>query len=345
MTDVKKIKKYILENNCSKIILEDLGCHNIHIHSGHDNEYYTFANPDGDNPNAVTLYLNDSLKVINYTREISKSSIHSDLFTLIEFYKNINFFQSVKYVCDLLEIKFYDEENKSVPESLKIIKMISSLKSKNKTDDDDTPIKPLSQEIIKYYPPIGNTMFFKDGIDYQTQYEFGLSYDNESNRILIPIYSEIGDLVSYKGRLFKDHIEEWEQKYLYLYPCPRNKILFGYNKTYPYIKKEGWVFVGEAEKFCLQLWSYGYYNSVATGGTKIGQTQIDKISRLGVPICFCFDKDIKKETIEKISERFTDGIDVYAIFDENGLLRDKESPSDRREVWELLVKNNVYKIK
>jgi len=162
---------------------------------------------------------------------------------------------------------------------------------------------------------------------------------------LIPIHSEIGDLVSYKGRLFKDHVEEWEQKYLYLYPCPRNRILFGYHKTHSYIKKEGWVFVGEAEKFCLQLWSYGYYNSVATGGTKIGQTQIDKISRLGVPICFCFDKDIEKEKVEKISERFTDGIDVYAIFDEDGLLNDKESPSDRKIVWEQLVKNNVYKIK
>jgi len=27
------------------------------------------------------------------------------------------------------------------------------------------------------------------------------------------------------------------------------------------------------------------------------------------------------------------------------LLREKESPSDRKEIWELLVKNNVYKIK
>jgi len=66
---------------------------------------------------------------------------------------------------------------------------------------------------------------------------------------------------------------------------------------------------------------------------------------LGVPICFCFDKDIEKEKVEKIADRFTDGIDIYAIFDEDGLLRDKEAPSDRKQVWELLVKNNVYKIK
>ena len=338
--DVKELKKYIIENDKVEYILENLNCQKIKFHNS---GYWTCGNPPpSDNPNAVTVY-KDNLKVINYTKEMPEPS---DIFTLIEYYKGINFFKSLKWTCDLLEVDFYQDSNEELPKELLITKQLMNMKTGSKRDDeDDTPIKPLSEEVIKYYPIIGNTMFFKDGIDYQTQYEFGLSYDNESNRILIPIYSEIGDLISYKGRLFKDYVEEWEQKYLYLYPCPRNRILFGYHKTHSYIKKEGMVFVGEAEKFCLQLWSYGYYNSIATGGTKIGQTQIDKISRLGVPICFCFDKDIEKETIEKISERFTDGIDIYAIFDEDDLLRDKESPSDNFKKWEHLVKNNVYKIK
>jgi len=338
--DVKELKKYIIENDKVEYILENLNCQRIKFHNS---GYWTCGNPPpSDNPNAVTIY-KDNLKVINYTKDMPEPS---DIFTLIEYYKDINFFKSLKWICDLLEVDFYKDKNEELPKELLITKQLMNMKTGSKReDDDDTPIKPLLEEVIKYYPVIGNTMFFKDGIDYQTQYEFGLSYDNESNRILIPIYSEIGDLVSYKGRLFKDHIEEWEQKYLYLYPCPRNRILFGYHKTHSFIKSKGIVFVLEAEKSVMQLWSYGYYNSIATGGTKIGQTQIDKISRLGVPICFCFDKDIKKEIVEKISERFTDGIDIYAIFDEDGLLRDKESPSDRKIVWEQLVKNNVYKIK
>ena len=338
--DIKELKKYIIENDKVEYILENLNCQRIKFHNS---GYWTCGNPlPSDNPNAVTVY-KDNLKVINYTKEMPEPS---DIFTLIEYYKGINFFKSLKWICDLLEVDFYKDANEELPKELLITKELMNMKTgSRRDDDDDTPIKPLSEDIKKYYPVIGNTMFFNDGIDYQTQYEFGLSYENESNRILIPIYSEIGDLVSYKGRLFKDHIEEWEQKYLYLYPCPRNRILFGYHKTHSFIKKQGIVYVGEAEKFCLQLWSYGYYNSIATGGMKIGQIQIDKISRLGVPICFCFDKDIDKSAIEKISERFTNGIDVYAIFDENNLLRDKEAPSDRKEVWELLVKNNVYKIK
>lgn len=337
--DVKELKKYIIENNKVEYILENLNCQKIRFHNS---GYWTCGNPPpSDNPNAVTVYA-DNLKVINYTKEMSEPS---DIFTLIEYYNNINFFKALKWVCDLLEIDFYRNENEEIPIELVITKQLLNMRMGVQKDDDDTPIKPLPDEIIKYYPIIGNTMFFEDGIDYQTQYEFGLSYDNESNRILIPIHSEIGDLVSYKGRLFKDQLNKDEQKYIYLYPCPRNKLLFGYHKTHPYIKKENWVWIGEAEKFVLQLWSYGYYNSIATGGTKIGQTQIEKISRLGVPICFCFDKDIDKKTIEGITDRFVNGIDVYAIFDEDNLLGEKESPSDFKWKWEQLVKNNVYKIK
>ena len=337
--DIKELKKYIIENNKVEYILENLNCQKIKFHSS---GYWTCGNPPpSDNPNAITVYY-DNLKVINYTKDMPEPS---DIFTLIEYYNNTNFFKSLKWVCDLLEIDFYKNSNEDVPKELVITKQLLNMRTGQKIDDDDTPIKPLPEEIIKYYPPIGNVMFFNDGIDYQTQYEFGLSYDNESNRILIPIHSEIGDLVSYKGRLFKDYLNKDEQKYLYLYPCPRNKLLFGYHKTAPFIKKEKRCFVFESEKAVLQLWSYGYYNSIATGGTKIGQTQIDKMSRLGVPIYLCFDKDIEKKTIETISERFVDGIDVYAIFDEDNLLNEKEAPSDRKEVWKQLIKNNVYKIK
>ncbi len=338
--DIKELKKYIIETDKVEYILENLNCQRIKFHNS---GYWTCGNPPpSDNPNAITIY-KDNLKVINYTKDMPEPS---DIFTLIEYYKGINFFKSLKWICDLLEVDFYKDSNEELPKELLITKQLMNMKTGSKRDDDDdTPIKPLPEEIIKYYPIIGNTMFLKDGIDYQTQYEFGLSYDNESNRILIPIHSEIGDLVSYKGRLFKDHIEEWEQKYLYLYSCPRNRMLFGYHKTHSFIKNKGLAFVLEAEKSVMQLWSYGYYNSIATGGTKIGQTQIDKISRLGVPVCFCFDKDIEKEKVEKIADRFVDGIDIYAIFDEDDLLEEKESPSDRKEIWELLVKNNVYKIK
>jgi DNA primase len=148
-----------------------------------------------------------------------------------------------------------------------------------------------------------------------------------------------------KARLFKEELSEYDQKYIYLYKCPRNKILFGLNKTHDYIKESSKIFVGESEKSVLQLWSYGVRNSVGIGGKKIGKRQIDMLSRLNAKICFAFDKDVTQKELEEKANMFVGGIPIYAIIDTDEILGEKESPMDSKEKWEILSKNNVYKIK
>ena len=63
------------------------------------------------------------------------------------------------------------------------------------------------------------------------------------------------------------------------------------------IKRVGRIYVGEAEKFVEQAWSYGYRNTGGTGGKELSQYQIDLLVRLGVDIIFCFDKDVTKEEL------------------------------------------------
>ena len=43
--------------------------------------------------------------------------------------------------------------------------------------------------------------------------------------------SELGDLVGIKGRYFYREVPEGENKYIYLEPCARSKIIYGLNKT------------------------------------------------------------------------------------------------------------------
>lgn len=341
--DSKSIKNFILENNKVEEILEELGCHHIKLHSGSADSYYTAGNKDGDNPQAISLYLNDHLSCINYTRTLPQPS---DLITLVEFIKDINFFQALKWLHQFLELDLYVETETNIPESIRITRLLLAMKNKDfDYGDDDTPIKVLSPDVQKYYPVIVNDLFLEDGISYATQAEFGVSYENESNRIVFPIFSEFNDLISYKGRLFKRHIEEWEQKYLYLFSCPKSKILFGLNKTIDYIKEKGMVYIGESEKFTMQLWSTGYKNSVGLGGKKISNVQIQKITRLGVPICLALDKDVQQKELQDIADRFIDGVSVYAIMDKENILEEKESPSDNFEKWEHLSKNCIIKIK
>lgn len=340
--DIKLLKEYIYENNKIEEILQEINCHSIKYHSG---GYWTCGNHDGDNSRAITVRNNESLFCINYTRNMTKKNIPTDLLSLVCFNKNISFFEGLQYICGLLGISYYHDFEEDIPESLRITKLLYDMQQNLDQDEDDKPLKPISEKILTYYKPYVNDLFANDSINYETQKEFEIGYDEYSNRITIPIRSEIGDLVGVKGRLFKTDINENELKYIYLEPCARSKILYGLNKTYPFIQKRGRCYIFEAEKACLQAWSYGCYHTVSIGGKKITNQQIEKLIRLGVDLVFAFDKDVTKIEIEEISNRFVDGISIYYIFDEDGILNEKESPTDNKEKFHYLVENNIYQIK
>jgi DNA primase len=336
--DSYQLKEYIIENNKVEFILQELGCQHIKLHSG----YWTCGNPPpSDNPQAITLYNNEFLNVINYTKDMGE---RTDIFSLVGFINQCNFFESMLWCCNVLGLDYYHEPTLELPESLRITKMLMKMKS-NDEEEDDTPIKVLNENILSYYKPYVSDFWYNDHVPYSVQREWELGFDESTNRITIPIRDELGQLVGIKSRIFKHDIKEWEQKFLYLEPCPRNKILYGYHKTNKAIKETGKCYCFEAEKSVHQLWSYGYRNSIAFMGKKVGQQQINKLSRIDCDIVLCMDKDVKKEEVEKLANRFIDGIQIYAIYDEDKVLGEKESPADDPEKWEYLVKNNIYRIK
>lgn len=340
--DIAAMKEYILENDYAHVILENLGCHHIR----NKGTYITCGNADGgDNPSAVTLYLNTNLTVVDYTRTLNAAKKTHDIFDLAEFYLHINFFEAVKQLCDWIDLSYYKDWNEDLPESLRITKMLMELNNTTSIDEDNTPLKPIPEHILSYYYPYVNDMFKKDNISYTIQRLFEVGYDDFTNRITIPIRDELNNLVGVKGRLFKEHLNDDELKYLYIEPCNRSKILYGLNLALPYIQEKKCVYVVESEKGVMQLWSMGIYNCVATGGKKVSQTQIDMLSRLCVDIIFCFDKDVEQNELEELSDKFIESINIYCLLDKNGVLEEKESPSDSPVKFKTLVENNKYKIK
>lgn len=340
--DIPAMKEYILENNYAPVILEKLGCHHIKDKG----DYISCANKDGDNPNAITLYLNTNLTVVNYTRTLNINKKSHDIFDLAEFYLNINFFEAVKQICDWIDLSYYKDWNEDLPESLRITKLLMELDNTTSIDtDDNTPLKPIPDHVLSYYYPYVNDMFKNDGISYEIQRLFEIGYDDQTNRITIPIRDELNNLVGVKGRLFKKELNDDDLKYLYIEPCNRSKILYGLNVALPYIQQCGFVYVLESEKGVMQLWSMGIYNCVATGGKKVSQYQIDMLSRLCVDIIFCFDKDVEQTELEELTDRFIESVNIYAIIDKNNILEEKESPSDNPDKFVELERNNKYKIK
>ena len=340
--DIEILKEHILENNFIPTILEELGCHHIRKKDG----YFQCANPDGDNVTAVCVYEDTNLTTINYTRDISNGkNIHTDLISLVEFYKNETFPYAVKWICDVLDIDYYSNLDEDLPKSLQLTKMLIEMQSVDTEAETEKPLKPIPEKILSYFKPYVNDMFNEDGVSYDTQAEFEIGYDEFTNRITIPIRDDLGNLVGVKARYFYRQVPEDEQKFMYIEKCARSQILYGLYKTINFIKKAQRVFVTEAEKGVQQLYDKGYFEAVATGGSKISKSQIDKLTRLCVPIIFVFDKDITKEELDNIASRFIDGTEVYALIDTIGVLNEKESPTDDISKFKQLLERCMYRLK
>ncbi len=251
-------------------------------------------------------------------------------------------------MCDWCGFDYYSDPTEDYPESFRMITQLYDIvfnSEEIKSADDSKPVKPVPEKILSYYLPYVNDFFKNDNISYATQREFEIGYDPSTNRITIPIRDEFKTLVGVQGRLYERELTENDTKYLFIESCNKSKILYGLYKTFPYIELKRKVFITESAKGVMQLWDLGKQNSVATFGKTVSQSQADKISRLCADVCFVFDKDVSREEIKKISEKFIQGTKVFAVIDCGGILDEKESPTDNPEKFQRLLKTSIERIR
>jgi DNA primase len=336
--DIRDLKDEILNRDLLPDILSEIGCHHIQDRG----DYYTCGNKDGDNPRSIVVYKNEYIGCTNYTRQITNNGRSADIFDLIAFVEECSFSEAMKFVCNIAGISYYGERE-DLPESLQILRMLKDMNI-NDDNEDDSPVKPISEKILDYYLPYPNKMFEEDGISLQIQQEFEVGYDALSNYITIPIRDSIGTLCGIKARYFGQP-DDFHSKYTFLEKTNKGKILYGHWQNREYIKNSKFVYIVESEKAVQQLATIGVRNVLSTGGKTISKTQVELIVRTGCIPIFAYDKDVQEDELQEIASMFMDGISIYAIIDKDNILDEKESPSDCKEKWSHLVKNNIYKIK
>ena len=227
--DIRDLKEEILNRELISDILSEIGCKNIQDRG----EYYTCGNRDGDNPRAIVVYKNEYISCTNYTRQITKNGRSADIFDLVAYTEDCSFAEAMKLVCNLAGIDFYGEAQE-LPESLQIIKLLKEM-SVGDGEEDNSPVKPISEKILSYYLPYGNKMFEEDNISLEVQQEFEIGFDPASGYITIPIRDSLGTLCGVKGRYFGEP-DERHTKYTYCEKCNKSRILYGHWQNREYIK-------------------------------------------------------------------------------------------------------------
>ena len=52
-----------------------------------------------------------------------------------------------------------------------------------------------------------------------------------------------------------------------------------------------------------------------------------------------------QDELERLADRFPDGVPLFYMYDEDNILNEHESPSDNPTKWQYMVEHNVYKLR
>ena len=208
----------------------------------------------------------------------------------------------------------------------------------------------------KYYP----VEWLNDGITRRAMDKFNILYSISQNKIIIPHYDINNNLIGIRGRALNKWEVENIGKYMPVkiedtwYKHPLSLNLYGLNINKDNIKKNGYVFIFEAEKSVLQFESFQQDNcAVAVCGSNFNKFQLNLLIKECHPkeIIICFDKEENKGEdkyfmkLWNICQKYKNYCNFSFIYDRENLLDMKDSPSDKGELIFNQLKEKRVKVK
>lgn len=340
-----EIKIYLKDNpEYIQDILEDLGCNHVKITK---DKMVQSTRPGGDNKTAICIKLNDFLSSTIYTKNEFESYEIKDFFTLIEYLKECDFGEAIDYICTICNIERTKNNSKKkiVSGSYSFLKKYKNAINKNNLEEIEETVLP--ESYCERFVQCPHKQYLDDGVSYETQIKFGISYDVLGDRVVTPIRNEEGKLLTFKGRTCKkDYKSLGISKFVYYYPLIGEHYVFGLYENYFDIMLADEVIIFESEKAVMQCDSVGIKNVISINKKRISDTQLKKILKLGKKVVLAFDKDVTKVEMQFECRKFRGLIELYYIYDDLDLLDSKDSPIDKgKEVFEKLLKECKYKYK
>ena len=282
----KELKTMLLDQAYSIVtLLEFYGFEHINPKS---KEIRFSRDEEGGLNISIRLEDNPSLIVHDFARGVA-----TDIFAYIVKEKNVPLGDVLRKVKEILKL-----ENDWTPK--KRIQLFEGIYNRitSKTSTDEL-LPEYSEKILNDYDYKGSVRFHRDGISYEAQHYFHIMFDITSQRIVIPLYDELGRLIGVKGRINETEIPDEVPKYLYLHECAASKYLYGYYQNYQNLFG-GTVVVGESEKMVMQAYSFGEKNVVALGSNSLSLKQARLILQLNPQkVIFALDEGLDLEQTER----------------------------------------------
>lgn len=338
------LKQYIFKNEKIEYILEELGCSFIDFHP--DKNYYTATQPDGDNKLGVIICNNEFLGYFSYSRNINIDE-HKDIFYFIGQTKKYTFAETMRYVHNLLGLKYTfkkDEHVEKIEEKYDPLSVFTKYDKKYKTRNV-LDFNILNEEILNDFEPLTHISWLREGIAPWTSKKFGLCYSYKYHRQIVPIrWWWNGYLAATNARTTVENYELFDiKKYILTPGYNKSNNLYGLWENYKSIEEAGYIVIGESEKSVLKRDSLGDSTWVALSGKTLSEEQARIISGLNInEVVIALDQDVPLVEVWDICEKLFRIKKVSYIYDKHGLLGDKDSPADaKNKIYEFLYKYRV----
>ena len=202
---INKIKSKLMDNEDEiRNVLEEIGCTYIKQFNTNKGKSFKFGHDSESSGGANIINISD----LHY--HSFSNSIDGDILTLTSEMLNISLGDSIKWLAKFLGLKF--------EYTLKEVKLpfMGFWKDYDKIKKHDNLEQITYPPSRNYYKEYGVSLrWVKDNISLQTQEEFQVGYDLNTNRITYPWLDYKGDIIGIMGRLNKDDMTEKEYKYKY----------------------------------------------------------------------------------------------------------------------------------
>ena len=172
-----------------------------------------FSREDGHNPTAMRLKL-DTLKFDGFS-----INEHGNLYSLVMKTKKLSFPKALRYVAETLGLEKSQFSQKIRYPFGGFYKGLMK-----EIQEPEYSMTTYDESILDEYANKFNLMFFKDGINFQTQKHFNVGFDLESLRITVPEYTLDGKLCGIMGRLNDSRCSK-DERWLPIIPCSRSLTL------------------------------------------------------------------------------------------------------------------------
>lgn len=363
-----EIKDYLRNSpNSVEYILSRLGF--TDIQSTRNGGGFRCSPPNHTSPNGVAVTL-DSLYIKSFTQ--SYLDFSGDIIELVKYINNCDFNSAMKFIHDCCGLIYNYEDSKINSERDLFFGGFFELLDID-FSDENTPVKltTYDESILDNYTQCYCERFLKDNISAIVQRRYGICFDEKSNRIVVPWRDwETGKIIGLMGRINMN----WNKtnriaKWLPVddYSFQKKHTIYGFYENKNEIIEKGIMFVGESEKFPMQLSSMesifvdnntgeisykGINNSVALGSHNLSNIQVNIIHSISPKnIIVCFDEDVSEEEIIECCKKLKSDTLLYSnnvgyIYDrENKYLPkgSKASPSDfGKEIFAKLIKDCLF---